>query len=306
MTIDDGDDSAGADQQRATSALTLVESNDRPRSWWTALLGRQHSQRDVTGGKEIKPFIGTKRSGDCTSPPRGARNLDDPQSPLKRSNSARGSPAAPAWPVRFSTPRWKSNATHPVPTTPPTIFVDSTSRASSVTDFGSEGRASLDGSPPSGVLSHAALHAFRNEEIQSMSGATLFGDSEGELHGSIRSQNASSSTDSLPAARPHAPAHPLAIKPPSIPKLVFANTDTKKPALPKSSAEAEDRERNARHLEVVGLQNGTTRLPAEFREQFEIGELLGDGAFGFVMTARSIASRKEVSTLRRADRPRRF
>ncbi|KAJ3008916.1 UNVERIFIED_CONTAM: hypothetical protein HDU68_002899 [Siphonaria sp. JEL0065] len=59
--------------------------------------------------------------------------------------------------------------------------------------------------------------------------------------------------------------------------------------------EKEDEERNSRHADVVGFLNGTKPLSSEFTENYKLGEVLGDGAFGFVMTATSLKDGKEVA-----------
>ncbi|KAI9032293.1 kinase-like domain-containing protein [Hyaloraphidium curvatum] len=178
----------------------------------------------------------------------------------------------------------------------PAILVNS--RGSSATDF-SSGRASyasLPSSPRTGTLSNAALQAFRGDEIKSLSGLTLFGDSEGELAALQRNLPPSSSgSDPQPSAAQHSKgtANGKALPP----KLVL-NSDLssgKLAAIKESAADAEDRERNSRHREVVELQNGTRPLPPEFVSQYRIGELLGDGAFGFVMTATCLKTGKEVA-----------
>ncbi|KAJ3016831.1 UNVERIFIED_CONTAM: hypothetical protein HDU68_012006 [Siphonaria sp. JEL0065] len=59
--------------------------------------------------------------------------------------------------------------------------------------------------------------------------------------------------------------------------------------------EKEDEERNSRHADVVRFLNGTWPLSAEFTKNYKLGEVLGDGAFGFVMTATSFKDNKEVA-----------
>ncbi|KAI8612630.1 kinase-like domain-containing protein [Chytriomyces sp. MP71] len=65
-----------------------------------------------------------------------------------------------------------------------------------------------------------------------------------------------------------------------------------KPKLPK---ENEDVERNSRHADLVGFLNGTKALPSRFLDHYRLGELLGDGAFGFVMTATRLKDNLEVA-----------
>jgi hypothetical protein len=55
-----------------------------------------------------------------------------------------------------------------------------------------------------------------------------------------------------------------------------------------------DKERNHRHAEVVALLNGRKRLSDQFSKNYILGELLGDGAYGFVMTATRLLTKKEV------------
>ena len=52
-----------------------------------------------------------------------------------------------------------------------------------------------------------------------------------------------------------------------------------------SKISKEDQDRNNRHSMVVNLLNGTTKLSDYFTSKYKIGEVLGDGAFGFVLTA---------------------
>ncbi|KAJ3391205.1 hypothetical protein HDU92_009160 [Lobulomyces angularis] len=63
----------------------------------------------------------------------------------------------------------------------------------------------------------------------------------------------------------------------------------------KEAAEKEDLERNGRHSEVVALLNGKKVLSDNFTKKYKLGEVLGDGAFGFVLTAQEIASGTEVA-----------
>ncbi|KAJ3301086.1 hypothetical protein HDU76_005848, partial [Blyttiomyces sp. JEL0837] len=58
---------------------------------------------------------------------------------------------------------------------------------------------------------------------------------------------------------------------------------------------APEDESKSRHSEVVALTQGRRRLSARFTENYELGELLGDGAFGFVMTARRRKDAREVA-----------
>jgi hypothetical protein len=62
---------------------------------------------------------------------------------------------------------------------------------------------------------------------------------------------------------------------------------------PKSTAGGED-ESTKRHSMVVSLLSGERMLSDAFFERYEIGDLLGDGAFGFVMTARRLTDDREV------------
>ncbi|KAJ1548374.1 hypothetical protein HK405_003475, partial [Cladochytrium tenue] len=50
-----------------------------------------------------------------------------------------------------------------------------------------------------------------------------------------------------------------------------------------------------RHALVVRLLEGTAAVPAEFAREFRVCELLGDGAFGFVMAGERVADGKQVA-----------
>ncbi|KAJ3194615.1 hypothetical protein HK101_002314 [Irineochytrium annulatum] len=54
-------------------------------------------------------------------------------------------------------------------------------------------------------------------------------------------------------------------------------------------------ERNARHADVVALTTGAFRHQSTFPHSYKLGELLGDGAFGFVFTARRLIDNQEVA-----------
>ncbi|KAJ3195276.1 hypothetical protein HK101_000613 [Irineochytrium annulatum] len=79
---------------------------------------------------------------------------------------------------------------------------------------------------------------------------------------------------------------------------VAGSKDAKPVAGPSSSGTKApvnpDIERNSRHADVVALITGTFRLKSKFGDRYKIGELLGDGAFGFVFTARRLKDNKEV------------
>ncbi|KAI9339979.1 kinase-like domain-containing protein [Obelidium mucronatum] len=87
-------------------------------------------------------------------------------------------------------------------------------------------------------------------------------------------------------------------EPPKLPQIQY-QSKVQQPehiAKPKQTQkEKEDEERNSRHADVVGFLNGTKTLSAEFTENYKLGEVLGDGAFGFVMTATSLKDGKEVA-----------
>ncbi|KAJ3284662.1 hypothetical protein HDU79_007967 [Rhizoclosmatium sp. JEL0117] len=112
------------------------------------------------------------------------------------------------------------------------------------------------------------------------------------------------------SARPLRPANALAPltghhhhvqhvpEPPPKPKPQESGVDQRKKegSVKKvSQKEKEDEERNSRHADVVGFLNGTRPLSARFRERYRLGEVLGDGAFGFVMTATRLVDGKEVA-----------
>ncbi|KAI9208058.1 kinase-like domain-containing protein [Polychytrium aggregatum] len=67
-------------------------------------------------------------------------------------------------------------------------------------------------------------------------------------------------------------------------------TDSEKP-----KSNADDIERNTRHSEVVALMSGTTVLSSRFHSQYKIGDLVGDGAFGFVLTVTQISTNVEAA-----------
>ena len=49
-----------------------------------------------------------------------------------------------------------------------------------------------------------------------------------------------------------------------------------------------------RHQDVLSVIKGTAQLPERFISEYIMGQLLGDGAFGFVMTATRKSDGKEV------------
>ena len=55
-----------------------------------------------------------------------------------------------------------------------------------------------------------------------------------------------------------------------------------------------DEERDKRHAQLVMIMNGKMKLNKDFEEKYILGELLGDGAFGFVLTAVRRSDTKEV------------
>jgi serine/threonine protein kinase len=57
----------------------------------------------------------------------------------------------------------------------------------------------------------------------------------------------------------------------------------------------DDVERNTRHSDVVDLLSGRKILSPRFSQRYKIGEVLGDGAFGFVLTAKSLETGSEVA-----------
>lgn len=84
------------------------------------------------------------------------------------------------------------------------------------------------------------------------------------------------------------------------PKMVPRNEYYKTPQIVKpapvtNKKPGEDVERNDRHGAVVALLSGRRKLPFAFTSRYKLGEVLGDGAFGFVMTAKSLETGKEVA-----------
>lgn len=61
-----------------------------------------------------------------------------------------------------------------------------------------------------------------------------------------------------------------------------------------SSLKAEDIERNRRHGAVMDIISGRKQLPPTFTSKYTLGDVLGDGAFGFVMTGKHKQYGKEV------------
>lgn len=57
----------------------------------------------------------------------------------------------------------------------------------------------------------------------------------------------------------------------------------------------EDVERNKRHQDVMDLLKGRKRLSPDFHNKYELGDILGDGAFGFVMTAMKKENSEEIA-----------
>ncbi|KAJ3071056.1 hypothetical protein HDU98_005878 [Podochytrium sp. JEL0797] len=56
-----------------------------------------------------------------------------------------------------------------------------------------------------------------------------------------------------------------------------------------------EKEEQERVADVVGFLNGSKTLSSRFTDNFKLGELLGEGAFGFVMTATELKSGREVA-----------
>ncbi|TPX33175.1 hypothetical protein SmJEL517_g03815 [Synchytrium microbalum] len=92
----------------------------------------------------------------------------------------------------------------------------------------------------------------------------------------------------IPAAASMAPRDP--ISPSSI-----TSTSSSSFSVSNNSDNGDDEERDARHLEVLKIMNGTTKLPKDFEAKYAVGELLGDGAFGFVLSATRKIDQKEVA-----------
>ncbi|KAI8918727.1 hypothetical protein BC831DRAFT_482662 [Entophlyctis helioformis] len=72
------------------------------------------------------------------------------------------------------------------------------------------------------------------------------------------------------------------------------------PSLPSlnSSADPKEREeadRSKRQRDIADLMSGVKRLSNRFTSRYILGELLGDGAFGFVVTAKRIMDNKEMA-----------
>ncbi|KXS20160.1 kinase-like protein [Gonapodya prolifera JEL478] len=67
------------------------------------------------------------------------------------------------------------------------------------------------------------------------------------------------------------------------------------PGTPPPPPVGEDEERNKRHSEVVALLSGQRSMPEVMQGKYKIGQLLGDGAFGFVMTAKRLSDDREVA-----------
>ncbi|KAJ3057416.1 hypothetical protein HK097_007595 [Rhizophlyctis rosea] len=81
---------------------------------------------------------------------------------------------------------------------------------------------------------------------------------------------------------------PAAVDSFAAPTSVTAEQDQQK-------GEQEDEERNKRHQEVVDLLSGKKKLSAKFSRRYKIGDLIGDGAFGFVLTATRLSDGVEVA-----------
>ncbi|RKO91335.1 hypothetical protein BDK51DRAFT_31037 [Blyttiomyces helicus] len=94
-----------------------------------------------------------------------------------------------------------------------------------------------------------------------------------------------------PPPKPPLPPH-LALKQQE--KQAAAAQKSSKPA-PAAQTEKEDDERNRRHNEVVSLMSGKKKLSPRFSNRYKIGDLLGDGAFGFVLTAKRLVNGSEVA-----------
>ncbi|KAJ3110352.1 hypothetical protein HK100_003071, partial [Physocladia obscura] len=62
-----------------------------------------------------------------------------------------------------------------------------------------------------------------------------------------------------------------------------------------SLKEREEEERESRSADMTAFINGSKKLPPEFSENYKLGEILGDGAFGFVISAISLKDEIEVA-----------
>lgn len=67
------------------------------------------------------------------------------------------------------------------------------------------------------------------------------------------------------------------------------------PAVPRKSHSARESEAATRKRHIRELLAGTYELSKEFHDKYELQELLGDGAFGFVITAVQISTQREVA-----------
>ncbi|KAJ3210308.1 hypothetical protein HDU82_008380 [Entophlyctis luteolus] len=85
---------------------------------------------------------------------------------------------------------------------------------------------------------------------------------------------------------------------PKEPKNHPLNNSSKKNEIGKkylSQAQKEEDERNSRLADIAAFMNGSKCLPDTFAKNYNLGGLLGDGAFGFVMTATRLSDGKEVA-----------
>ena len=69
-----------------------------------------------------------------------------------------------------------------------------------------------------------------------------------------------------------------------------------KPAAQKASFR--ETEAAKRQRDILGLMNGDLILCPSFSQRYELQELLGDGAFGFVITAIRTSDRKHVTWIK--------
>ncbi|KAJ3272489.1 hypothetical protein HK104_004455, partial [Borealophlyctis nickersoniae] len=87
------------------------------------------------------------------------------------------------------------------------------------------------------------------------------------------------------------PTHPPL--PPKGPLKACSAPSTVSSPIPPSKPTAKEDEPNQRHSELVALMSGMRKLSPRFASRYRIGDLLGDGAFGFVLTATRIVDEVE-------------
>lgn len=79
------------------------------------------------------------------------------------------------------------------------------------------------------------------------------------------------------------------------PKLLAKKSIKPKPhAIPSLAQKPFETESELRKKALAKLMDGTTILSANFTGKYKLGELLGDGAFGFVFTAHRLSDTVEV------------